>query len=174
MTIYLSCTPWIERNDAGELGVAWSTAEVDSSKYRAVFFAGGHGTMWDFRGSAVLNQIASRVYESGGIVSAVCHGPAALVDVRLKDGSYLVRGKRVSAFTNAEEDAVSLSQVVPFRLESALRERGAIFAAGGLWQENAVIDERLVTGQNPASAKRTAEAVIQLLKLQDNLAGGAE
>ena len=139
-------------------------SEVDASDYEAIHFVGGHGTMWDFPGNQGLESIARKIYEDGGVVSAVCHGPAALVDLKLSDGSYLVDGKKVNSFTDAEEKEIKLEDVVPFLLESKLRERGAKFENAGLWQEHVVVDERLVTGQNPASAKKVGEEVLKLIR----------
>lgn len=141
--------------------------QVNAADYEAIYFAGGHGTMWDFPDNADLAALAANIYEKGGAVSAVCHGPAGLVNVRLSDGKYLVEGKRVSAFTNEEEESVKLDQVVPFLLESKLIERGAILEKVGLWQEKVVTDGRLVTGQNPASAKGVGEALLQVLHTPD-------
>ncbi|MBF0105106.1 MAG: type 1 glutamine amidotransferase domain-containing protein [Deltaproteobacteria bacterium] len=133
--------------------------------YSAVFFAGGHGTMWDFNGNKDIAKIARSIFERGGVVAAVCHGPAALVDVQLSDGSYLVGGREVTSFTNAEETAAQLHEIVPFALETALRDRGARFVEGGLWQNNvAGRGTQLITGQNPMSAVSTAEAVVEKLR----------
>lgn len=129
-------------------------SEVDPSKYSAIFYAGGHGTMWDFPDNTEIQDIARKIYENNGIVSAVCHGPSALVNLKLSNGKYLVDGKKVNAFTNEEETAVKLENVVPFLLENQLKERGAIFEKSGLWQSHVVADGRLITGQNPQSAKK--------------------
>lgn len=137
---------------------------VDPSRYAAVFFAGGHGTMWDFPGNADVGRIARQVYESGGVVAAVYHGPAALVDVKLSDGTYLVRGHEVAAFTNAEEEAVGLTSVVPFLLETRLEERGATHRAAATFNAQVVTSGRLVTGQNPASATGVGRAVVAVLE----------
>lgn len=139
-------------------------SEVDPSKYIAIHYAGGHGTMWDFADNKELSGIAAKIYENGGIVSAVCHGPAGLVNIKLSDGKYLVDGKKINAFTNEEEVAVKLDKVVPFLLESKLIERGAIFEKSGLWQSHVVVDQRVVTGQNPQSAKAVGESVASALK----------
>ena len=136
---------------------------ADPARYDAVFFPGGHGTMWDFPGDASVQAFARSVYERGGVVAAVCHGPAALVNLRLSDGRYLVAGKEVAAFTDEEESAVKLDKVVPFALESTLRERGAVFVESPNFEKRVAVSERLVTGQNPASATGTAEAVVALL-----------
>lgn len=126
--------------------------DVDSSRYSAIFFAGGHGTMWDFPESEAVRRVVREIWEAGGVVSAVCHGPAALVNVRLGDGSYLVAGKRVAAFTDEEEAEVKATEIVPFLLASTLVARGALHQRAANWQANVVVDDRLVTGQNPSSA----------------------
>jgi putative intracellular protease/amidase len=136
---------------------------IDPSRYDAVLFAGGHGAMWDFPGNAHLGKIIRQIYESGGVVAAVCHGPAALVGATLSDGSYLVAGRRVAAFTNDEEKAVELSDVVPFLLADRLREQGAEHVPAENFTANVVRDDRLITGQNPASARGVAQAVIEAL-----------
>jgi len=138
-------------------------AEVVSSRYDAIFFAGGHGAMWDLPDDAAFQRVAAAIYERGGVVAAVCHGPAALVNVRLTDGRFLVDGKHVSAFTNDEERAVKLDAVVPFMLADRLRARGATHEPAPNWQPKVVISERLVTGQNPASAVGVAEGVLSVL-----------
>jgi putative intracellular protease/amidase len=137
---------------------------VEISDYAGIFYAGGHGTMWDFADNLELANIASKIYENGGVVAAVCHGPAGLVNVKLSNGKYLVDGKKVNAFSNEEEIAVKLENIVPFMLESKLIERGAKFEKAGLWQEKVVVDGRLVTGQNPASAKKVGEEMLKVLK----------
>jgi putative intracellular protease/amidase len=139
-------------------------AEVKPEAYMAIHYAGGHGTMWDFADNTELAAIAATIYENGGVVSAVCHGPAGLVNIKLKNGQYLVEGKKVNAFTNEEEVAVGLDKIVPFLLESKLIERGAIFEKSGLWQEKVVVDSRLVTGQNPASAHQVGVETLRLLE----------
>jgi putative intracellular protease/amidase len=139
-------------------------AAVDPSAYRAVFYAGGHGTMWDLPDDAGLARIATAIFEAGGVVSAVCHGPVGLVNVKLSDGSYLIAGKEVAAFTNDEERAMKLAEVVPFLLVDKLVERGARHRAAADWKPLTVVDGRLVTGQNPASAVGVAEAVVKLLQ----------
>ncbi|WP_437968230.1 type 1 glutamine amidotransferase domain-containing protein [Sorangium sp. So ce260] len=148
---------------AGRLHDSLPADSVEPSRYAAIFFAGGHGTMWDFPENEAFARVATRIYERGGVVGAVCHGPAALVNVRLSSGQYLVAGKAVSAFTNEEERAVKLDAVVPFLLQDRLVERGALFQPAAPWQKQVVVAERLVTGQNPASAQGVAEAMVRLL-----------
>jgi putative intracellular protease/amidase len=139
-------------------------ADVEPSGYDAILFAGGHGTMWDFRENRDVQRLAAAIHQKGGVVAAVCHGPAALVDVTLSSGDYLVAGKRVTGFSNAEEEAAKLTNVVPFLLESVMVERGGRYEkADGLWKEHVVTDGRLVTGQNPASAGGVGREVARLL-----------
>ncbi|PZF83840.1 type 1 glutamine amidotransferase domain-containing protein [Jiangella anatolica] len=140
-----------------------AAAGLDPSSYDVVFFAGGHGTMWDFPGNAALQRLAAGVYERGGVVAAVCHGPAALVGLSLSDGTHLVAGKRVAAFTNEEEAAAGRTDVVPFLLADALVEHGATHVPGPMWTEQVVVDGRLVTGQNPQSARGAAEQVVKIV-----------
>lgn len=136
---------------------------VDPDQYDAVYLVGGHGTMWDFAGNPDLQRLVASVYDGGGVVGAVCHGPAGLVDVELANGLRLVEGRRVAAFTNAEEEEVGKSGVVPFLLEDKLTEQGATVRTAENWAENVVVDERLVTGQNPQSAAGVAKEMTKLL-----------
>lgn len=137
---------------------------IEPGKYAAIFFAGGHGTMWDFPDDPTLPKLAATIYDGGGVVGAVCHGPAGLVNVKLGSGQYLVAGKEVAAFTNDEERAAGLAEVVPFLLADKLVERGARHRPAPNWQKQVVTSERLVTGQNPASAAGVAEAMVELLR----------
>ena len=120
--------------------------------------------MWDFPDNPDLARIAASIYERGGVVSAVCHGPAALVNLKLSDGSYLVAGKRVAGFTNDEENAVGLTDAVPFLLADKLTAAGATHVPAPNFTEQVVTDGRLVTGQNPQSARAMAEAVVQAVQ----------
>ena len=139
-------------------------SHVKSSSYVAIFFAGGHGTMFDFPTDTALAQIASQIYENGGVVGAVCHGPSGLVNIKLSDGSFLVSGKQVSAFSNSEEEAVKLTEQMPFLLETKLKERGALYSKSPNFEPHSVSDQRLVTGQNPASAADVAKKMIAALR----------
>lgn len=137
--------------------------QVQIEHYAAIFYAGGHATMWDFPENQALAEIAARLYQAGAVVAAVCHGPAALVNVILANGQYLVAGKEIAAFTNAEEHAVGLAKQVPFLLADQLTLRGALHRPAPNFQAQVVVSERLVTGQNPASATGVAQAMLQLL-----------
>lgn len=139
-------------------------SEVNPKDYIAIHYAGGHGTMWDFPDNQEIAQIAAQIYENNGVVSAVCHGPAGLVNIQLSNGKYLVDGKKVNAFTNEEEAAVKLDQVVPFLLETKLIERGAKFEKSVPWQKHITVDQRLVTGQNPQSAEAVGQATLEELQ----------
>lgn len=139
-------------------------ADVDPSRYAAVLYAGGHGTAWDFPDNPDVQRIGRDVWQSGGVVGAVCHGPTALVNLTLDDGTHLVAGKRVAAFTDEEERAVGLEHVVPFLLASTLQQRGATHVPAANWQAQVVTDGRLVTGQNPASAHGVGEAMVAALR----------
>ncbi|MFP3989323.1 type 1 glutamine amidotransferase domain-containing protein [Streptomyces sp. E11-3] len=151
---------------AERLRATLAPRDVRPDEYAAVYFAGGHGTMWDFPYDEALAALTRGVYESGGIVAAVCHGSAALVNVTLGDGSHLVAGRRVACFTDAEEASIGLDEVVPFPLESTLAGLGALLSTAPDFQEHAVLDERLVTGQNPASATKVAQLVTAALRAQ--------
>ncbi|WP_224484441.1 type 1 glutamine amidotransferase domain-containing protein [Robertkochia aurantiaca] len=154
---------WDDETFRHKIANTFKAEDIDASKYDVIYFAGGHGTMWDFPDNPYLNSLAANIYENGGVVSAVCHGPAALVNVTLTDGSYLVEDKTVSAFTNEEEEAAGLTDVVPFLLEDRLKDRGANIDKASTMQEKVSVDGRLVTGQNPASATKVALKVVDLI-----------
>jgi len=143
-------------------------SNVNSTSFSAVLFSGGHGAMWDFPGNADVNDVSKTIYESGGVVGAVCHGPAALSDIMLSNGEYLINGKQFAAFTNEEETMVELDKVVPFMLADRLIKRGGKIVSAKPWQSNAVIDNRVVTGQNPQSAHRVGELIVEALQASDS------
>ncbi|KEA51433.1 dihydroxyacetone kinase [Mangrovibacter sp. MFB070] len=134
-------------------------SEVDRQQYSGIMYVGGHGTMWDFPTDATIISLTRDMFENNQVVAAVCHGPAALVNVQLSNGNWLVDGKRVAAFTNTEEQAVGMTQAVPFLLETALKEHGAQHEKAGDWQSQVVVDGNLITGQNPQSATGVGEAI---------------
>lgn len=151
--------PWAQ--DA--LATTPTAADLNPGDYTAIYFAGGHGTMWDFPSDSDLATLAAAIYENGGVVAGVCHGPAGLVNLTLSDGTYLVEGKRVSSFTDDEENAVGLADVVPFLLQAALEQRGGKHEQAPNFADFAVSDQRLVTGQNPASAASVARLTVEAL-----------
>jgi putative intracellular protease/amidase len=137
--------------------------QVSVADYDAVFVPGGLAPVVDMPENTTVQNILSGMYEKGAVVSAVCHGPVALINVKLNDGSYLIDGKNVTGFSIAEEKNYA-KEDVPFELEDALKNRGAKYSAAAPWQAYVVTDGRLVTGQNPASAKGVAESVIKILE----------
>ncbi|ADI03824.1 ThiJ/PfpI domain protein [Streptomyces bingchenggensis BCW-1] len=152
-----------DRRIAEQLAATARPEDITPGDYDAIVYVGGHGTVWDFPDSAGLAGIARDIYEAGGAVAAVCHGPAGLVNLKLSNGAYLVDGKNVAAFTNSEEAAVGLTDVVPFLLQSKLEERGAKHTGAPDFEPHVVVDGRLVTGQNPASATALGEALVKVL-----------
>ncbi len=145
-----------------------SVSAVDPSDYASVFVVGGKGAMFDFPNHRPLQNVIANVYEQGGVVSAVCHGPAALANVQLTDGSYLVDGKAVNSFTNVEEHLFGQKWMPDFEfmLEDKLKERGASFQASPLMLSHVAKDGRLITGQNPSSTPAVAEEVVRSLGIE--------
>jgi putative intracellular protease/amidase len=137
---------------------------LNPDDYDGIFLPGGHGVMWDLPESKVLADWLKTYDTDGKIIAAVCHGPAGLVGAKRADGKPLVAGRHVTGFTNAEENAVGLSAVVPFMLESRLRELGGVFESGGDWQPHAVQDGKLITGQNPMSSELVGEKILHALQ----------
>ena len=136
--------------------------DVDGNDYAAIYFAGGHGTMWDFPDHIGLQEITRTIYENGGIVSAVCHGPSGLQNVKLSDGRYLLSGHVVTGFSDQEEKIMGLYKDIPFSLEHALRERGTLYKQAALpMAECVLLSGRLITGQNPASARGVALKLLE-------------
>lgn len=147
-----------------ELANTKKLADVSADDFDAVFYPGGHGPMWDMPDNATSIALIEAFVEADKPVGAVCHAPVALVNVHRKDGEYLVKGKRVTGFTNTEEEAMDLTAVVPFLLEDRLKERGGIYSKAANWVPYVQVDGRLVTGQNPASSGRAAEELLKLLR----------
>jgi len=131
--------------------------------YAAVFLPGGHGPMWDLATNEVSGQLLARHYAMGKPIAAVCHGPAGLLPAQDEAGNWIFAGKELTAFSDAEERAVGLAEAVPFLLESELVERGAVYSRVNNFEPHIAIDENLITGQNPASARPVAEAIIERL-----------
>lgn len=132
--------------------------------YDALFFAGGHGAMYDFPGDPDIQNIMAYFKDQGRVISAVCHGPAAFVDAKTKDGKYLVDGIKLTGFTNEEEKAAGLDDAMPFLLQTKLEDNGAGFVVGAAGEENVVSSGSFITGQNPASAQAVADAVVNRLR----------
>jgi putative intracellular protease/amidase len=138
-------------------------ASVNADDYDAVFYPGGHGPMWDLAEDPKSIALIERFYNSGKTVAFVCHSPGALRHVKV-NGEPLVKGKRVSGFTNSEEAAIGLTDVVPFLVEDELKRLGGHFEKVDDWQVLSIVDGRLITGQNPASSKSVAEKLIKALQ----------
>ena len=137
-------------------------ADMKSQDYHTVFYVGGHGPMWDLAESPVSIALLESFYNSGKPIALVCHSPGVLRHVTYQ-GAPLVKGKRVTGFTNGEEEEVQLTHVVPFLVEDELTRLGAIFDKLPNWQPHAVVDGRLITGQNPASSTVAAQNLMNLL-----------
>jgi putative intracellular protease/amidase len=140
--------------------------DLDLSEYDAIMVAGGLAPMFSFRDNAPLHDALRIFYESERPTCIYCHGTAALVDLKLSDGSYLVEGRTVTGFSNAEEDFSDSfvgQRVMPFRIEDTLKERGANYVQGGLFKAFVVRDGRLITGQQQYSGRRVAQALIEVL-----------
>lgn len=141
-----------------------SPAQVDAADYDAIYFTGGHAVMFDFPGSGGLQRITREIFERGGVVGAVCHGYCGLLDTLLSDGSHLVTGRRITGFSWREEVLAGVARLVPYDVERRMRRRGARYTKALLpFVSHTVVDGRLVTGQNPGSAKATAIEVADVL-----------
>ncbi|QNR84146.1 type 1 glutamine amidotransferase domain-containing protein [Pedobacter riviphilus] len=137
-------------------------ADVVMDDYDAVFYPGGHGPLWDLAESATSQQLITEFYTANKPVAFVCHAPGVLKDVKV-NGEYLVNGKNVTGFTNTEEEAVQLTNVVPFLVEDMLIKNGGHYSKIADWNPYAVVDGLLITGQNPASSEKVAEELLKLL-----------
>ena len=141
-----------------------SLSDVDWNEYDVLYFAGGHGAMWDFANTDEVHALTRKMYEGGRIVSAVCHGTAALQNVRLSNGEYLISGKKGTGFRYLDETVAGVKRFVPYNLEEALKERGMTYSHAFLpLAGHTVVDGRLITGQNPNSATETAQRVLEIL-----------
>ena len=140
-------------------------ADVKAEDYDTVFYPGGHGPMWDLAESPVSIALLESFYNSGKPIALVCHAPGVLRHVKF-NGAPLVKGKRVTGFTNGEEEEVKLTHVVPFLVEDELLRLGAVFEKVANWQPFAITDGRLVTGQNPASSTVGAQALLKVMAVE--------
>jgi putative intracellular protease/amidase len=153
-----------KQDDAAQEDLARTArlADMKSEDYDTVFYVGGHGPMWDLVDNQDSIALIESFYNAGKPVAAVCHSPAVFHKVTYK-GAPLVKGKRVTGFTNGEEKAVHLTKVVPFLVEDELKRVGALYEKAPDWESFAVVDDRLITGQNPASSTAAAKALLDLL-----------
>lgn len=158
-------TARFEKDDAAQKAFS-NTVTLDGLKaddYDAIFYPGGHGPLWDLATDTKSIALIEAFVAQDKPVAAVCHGPAALVNAKTTDGKPLVAGKKVTGFTNDEEKAVGLEKVVPLSIEDEFNKQGGLYERGEMWASYAVVDGKLVTGQNPGSSDATADAVIKLL-----------
>jgi len=137
-------------------------SEVNPADYDAVFYPGGHGPLWDLAEDETSQQLIIDFYKADKPIAFVCHAPGVLRHVKI-DGEYLVNGKNVTGFTNTEEEAVQLTDIVPFLVENMLKENGGNYSKIGDWSPYAVTDGKLITGQNPASSEKVAEELLKML-----------
>ncbi|WP_271408037.1 type 1 glutamine amidotransferase domain-containing protein [Pseudomonas sp. Q1-7] len=155
---------YLDKDFMNRLGSTLKPSEVNPDDYAVIYYAGGHGVVWDFPDNEELQTLSRRIYESGGIVSSVCHGAVGLLNIELSDGSLLIKGKEVTGFSNAEEKLAELDKYVPYLTEDEMVKRGAIYKkAAEPWLPFAVADQRVITGQNPASGGPVAELVLKAL-----------
>lgn len=138
---------------------------VHAEDFDAVFYPGGHGPLWDLASDTHSIDLIEKFWASGKPVAAVCHAPGVLRNVKTPSGEALVKGKRVTGFTNSEEAAVGLTDIVPFLVEDELKKAGGLFERTDDWGEYAVVDGHLITGQNPASSTIAAEELVKILNL---------
>ncbi|SDQ65148.1 MULTISPECIES: type 1 glutamine amidotransferase domain-containing protein [unclassified Pseudomonas] len=150
------------------LGKTLSPGEVKAQDYSAIYYAGGHGVIWDFPDSSELQDLARRIFEAGGVVASVCHGAVGLLNIKLSDNTLLVKDREVTGFSDTEEKLAELDKVVPYLTETELKARGGLYRkAEEPWQAFAIADQkdgRLITGQNPASGGAVADLVVAALK----------
>jgi putative intracellular protease/amidase len=141
-----------------------AASEVDASRFDAIFYAGGHGTMWDFPDDPSLQRIAAEIHERGGFVAAVCHGVAGLLNVQRADGSRLIEGATVTGYSDVEELVAGDRKFVPYSLQGALRDRGATFERAFLpFSPHVCVEGRVITGQNPRSAGQVGQTLARLV-----------
>ena len=155
------------KNDAdakAELANTSKLSDVSPDDYDAVFYPGGHGPLWDLTEDSASISLIEAMLALGKPVAAVCHAPAVLCNAKAKDGTPLIKGKSVTGFSNTEEDAVQLTDVVPFLLEEELKAKGANYSKADDWHPHAVSDGNLITGQNPQSSVLVAEALLERLR----------
>ena len=137
---------------------------VSADDFDAIFYPGGHGPLWDLTSDADSISLIERFWSSKKPVVAVCHAPAVLLHVQDEADEPLVKGKQVTGFTNSEEEAVELTEIVPFLLENELIAKGGLYSKKEDWASNVVIDGMLITGQNPASSEAAAKELVKMLK----------
>jgi putative intracellular protease/amidase len=147
-----------------KLSLTLKLSDVSAEEYDAIFYPGGHGPMWDLSSDPDSIRMVETFYKAGKPVAAVCHGPVVLVNAKNENGAPLVEGKKVTGFTNTEEAAVQLTEVVPFLLEDELKNKGGHYSKKEDWASYIVTDGNLITGQNPASSEEAAKKLLSILQ----------
>ena len=147
------------------LGATLKPSEIKPQDYVAIYYAGGHGVIWDFADNVELQTISREIYEAGGYVSSVCHGAVGLLNILLSNGELLIKDKKVTGFSNEEEQLAGLAEFVPYLTETELTKRGARYEkASEPWAAYAIADGRLITGQNPASGGPVADLLLKAIQ----------
>jgi len=152
-------------DSAAQAALAWTVRldTVNQETFDAVFYPGGHGPLWDLANDKHSISLIEQTLQAGKPVALVCHAPGVLRDVKNADGTPLVKGKKVTGFTNSEEEGVGLTDVVPFLVEDVLKQNGGLYSRGDDWQSYTVQDGLLITGQNPGSSAETAKVLLSSL-----------
>lgn len=145
-----------------QLNHSYKPDEVHAEDYEVIYYAGGHGVMWDFAKDKGLIELAEKIYADNGYVTGVCHGPAGLLNIK-NDGQNLIKGKRVAGFSNSEESQMGVEDNLPYLLEDALKDKDGEYEKGDDWSSFVVTDGRLITGQNPQSAQQVALDTLKAL-----------
>ncbi|MBN1845791.1 MAG: type 1 glutamine amidotransferase domain-containing protein [Sedimentisphaerales bacterium] len=153
-----------DRKFMNRIGCTLKLEDVNPDNYKAIYFAGGHGCLWEYPDNETLQNISRTIYEHDGIVASVCHGVCGLWNIKLSDGTYLIAGREVTGFSREEEKLADLDQLLPFATEDELAKRGAIYRkADRPFTPFAAVSERVVTGQNAQSIRLVADKVLELL-----------
>jgi len=159
-------TERFKQDDSAQVALANTVrlSEISPSDYDAVFYPGGHGPLWDLAEDPDSIALIETMFNSGKPVAAVCHAPGVLRNAKTSNDSSLVNGKSVTGFSNSEEDAVQLTEIVPFLVEDELKDKGGVYSSADDWHPYVISDGNLITGQNPASSEPAANAVLDLIK----------
>jgi putative intracellular protease/amidase len=156
---------WMNDEDFLEkLERSLSVEDIHVDDYCAIYFAGGHGAMFDLPDNRKLQEITAEIWENDGVVAAVCHGTGGLVNVKTSQGTYLIRDHEIAGFSNSEEEAVGMENVVPFLLQDKIQSRGATYTHSSKFAPHVVKSGRLVTGQNPASSMGVGQSIVEVLE----------
>jgi putative intracellular protease/amidase len=158
-------TERFKKDNAAQATLANTTklAEIDSDGFDAIFYPGGHGPLWDLAENADSQRMIEKFVAEDRPLAAVCHAPAIFKHTKGADGKSVVSGRRVTGFTNTEEEAVGLTEIVPFLIEDMLKANGGLYEKGADWGSYVVVDGKLITGQNPASSEAAARELLKLL-----------